>query len=77
MGGRSHHASDGSAVSDVGIGIEDHLADAGSCFAVLDLGDRLVAKRFTNGFVSDHRDGLPVGVGSRNEGGGRTSEMDL
>lgn len=77
MSGRSHYAADGCAVSKVGIRIENHLGHAGSGLAVSDLLDGGVAKGVENRFVSDHRDGLALGVGSRNEGSGRTGGMDL
>ena len=77
VGGRSHHASDGSAVSEVGIGVEDNLGHSGCGLAVLNLGQCSVAESFSDGFVTDHRDGLSPGVVSRDEGGGRTGDVDF
>ena len=69
VGGRSHHASDGSAVAEVGIGVEDNLGDAGGGFAVLDLLDGGFAEGLADRFVSNHGDGLALGVVGRDEGG--------
>jgi hypothetical protein len=77
VSGRSHHAADGSPVSEVGIGVEDNLGHAGGGFAVSDLGDGLIAESFSDGFISDHGNGLALGFGGRNEGGGRAGDVDI
>lgn len=77
VGGRSHHATDGCAVAEVGIGIEDHLGDAGGGFAVLDLLDGGVAEGLADRFISNHSDGLALGIVGWDEGGGGTGEVDF
>ena len=68
VGGRGHHATNRRTVSEVSIGVENNLGDAGRGFAVLDLLDGGVAEGLADCFISDHRDRFALGIVSRNEG---------
>jgi len=76
VSGRSHDTADGSAVADVGVGVEDNFSHAGRCFAVLNLADGEVIKGFPNGIVSNDGDGLAFVIRGRNESGCRSGGMD-
>lgn len=74
---RGHHATDRCTVAEVSIGIEDNLGDAGGGFAVLDLLDGGIAEGFADRVISDHGDGLALGIVGRDEGGGWAGDVDF